>query len=195
MTKTIPLLYAAICALALVGCATKRPTQPIVYNRYNIHVITAYDRGGTQWVKGSYTGWIGPVAGHRIIPPNTPMVIGGSDVIHRQPGFWLYLADGTDVFFEYNKRNMRRSYLDYVYNITSSDYVNYDKLSDIDRKGILQGKALVGMSKQGVMISLGIPAMHQTPTLESDRWIYWRSRNSRRVGVYFDKSGIVTKVR
>src|SRR5262245_10385248 len=33
-------------------------------------------------------------------------------------------------------------------------------MSEIDRKGISQGKALVGMSKQGVVLAMGYPPRH-----------------------------------
>jgi hypothetical protein len=53
------------------------------------------------------------------------------------------------------------------------------KLPAIDRKGIEQGKALVGMSKRGVVLAMGYPPRHVTPSLDADRWVYWTNRMNR----------------
>lgn len=49
-------------------------------------------------------------------------------------------------------------------------------LSAIDQRGIKLGKALPGMTKQGVIYAIGYPPSHRTPTLEGDQWVYWRSK-------------------
>jgi hypothetical protein len=53
------------------------------------------------------------------------------------------------------------------------------KLPAVDRQGVEQGKALVGMSKRGVVLALGYPPRHVTPSLDADRWVYWRNRMNR----------------
>ena len=50
------------------------------------------------------------------------------------------------------------------------------RMSEIDRKGIRQGSALPGMTKAGVILAIGYPPEHATPTLESDSWTYWKNR-------------------
>jgi hypothetical protein len=80
-----------------------------------------------------------------------------------------------------------RQYIDLI---TSPTPVAYDDLSDVDRQGIEAGKALVGMSKEGVKIALGYPARHRTPSLEDNRWTYWRGRHDTYV-VEFDADGKV----
>lgn len=67
------------------------------------------------------------------------------------------------------------------------------KLSAVDRRGIEIGKALEGMSRQGVVYAIGIPPRHTTPTLESNSWKYWKNRFNT-LTVEFDASGKVTKV-
>jgi hypothetical protein len=57
-------------------------------------------------------------------------------------------------------------------------------LSDADRVGIQQGQVFQGMSKQGVILAVGYPPEHQTPSLEVDQWAYWRNAH-RRFLVYF----------
>jgi hypothetical protein len=66
------------------------------------------------------------------------------------------------------------------------------KLPAIDRQGIEQGKALVGMSKRGVVLAMGYPPKHVTPSLDADRWVYWTNRVNR-VAVLF-QDGRVSSV-
>jgi outer membrane protein assembly factor BamE (lipoprotein component of BamABCDE complex) len=68
-----------------------------------------------------------------------------------------------------------------------------DKFSELDRKGIAEGKAYVGMTKPGVMTALGYPATHRTPSPDANTWVYWRNRFGT-MTVQFDDRGIVTSV-
>ena len=67
------------------------------------------------------------------------------------------------------------------------------KLSEIDQNGIKQGKALVGMSKQGVIYAIGYPPVNKTPTLDSTTWKYWYNRFNT-FDVIFGADGKVTQV-
>jgi len=66
-------------------------------------------------------------------------------------------------------------------------------LSEIDKRGVTLGSAQVGMSKQGVIFAMGYPPPHVTPSLESNRWIYWLSRIQKEA-VVFDDGGHVLGV-
>jgi len=66
-------------------------------------------------------------------------------------------------------------------------------LGEIDRRGVAAGEAFAGMSKQGVIFALGYPPLKETPSLDSKRWIYFRSRYDREA-VQFDETGHVTLV-
>jgi hypothetical protein len=66
-------------------------------------------------------------------------------------------------------------------------------LSEIDRRGVAVGNPLVGMSKQGVIFAMGYPPLEATPSLDSNRWIYWLRRFDREA-VVFDDTGHVTLV-
>ncbi len=69
-----------------------------------------------------------------------------------------------------------------------------DQLGELDQRGIRQGKALPGMTRRGVFLAMGPPPRHVNPTLEADRWIYWRNRFNR-IAVEFDVDGRVTGIR
>jgi hypothetical protein len=64
------------------------------------------------------------------------------------------------------------------------------RMSAIDQKGIQQGEALVGMTKEGVKLALGIPPEHATPSLDADTWVYWQSRFNK-LAVVFQKGKVV----
>jgi hypothetical protein len=51
-------------------------------------------------------------------------------------------------------------------------------LSSLDQEGIRQGRALPGMTKQGVILAMGYPPEHATPSIESDDWKYWTGKLS-----------------
>jgi len=59
-------------------------------------------------------------------------------------------------------------------------------LAEVDRRGIAEGKALAGMSKAGVVLALGVPPRHTTPSLDADRWLYWKNRFDRMAVVFRD---------
>lgn len=77
---------------------------------------------------------------------------------------------------------------------TDCDETKIKALRDIDQKGIFDGKALVGMSRQGVIYALGYPPVSKTPHLENNRWWYWKTRFNR-FYVEFDHTGAVVNIK
>ena len=76
---------------------------------------------------------------------------------------------------------------------TNCERDSIDAMPEIDRQGVAQGVALVGMSKRGVVLAMGYPPRHVNPSLDSNRWSYWRHRFNR-VAIVFDQSGHVTSI-
>lgn len=52
-------------------------------------------------------------------------------------------------------------------------------MSRLDREGIEEGKAKVGMSKAAVAIAMGPPPSHATRSMDLDQWMYWQNRFGR----------------
>ena len=173
------------------GCRSTSPKashtsiENPLFLQNNIHA-----QAGSRDTKASYANWTDPGAGHIIIPVNTPVVFGR----YRRGLTIKNLNDGKAIYFEYNSKNMGMSAEQYISLITSSQKVNLNALSEIDQKGINSGKALVGMSKKGVRIALGYPAVHRTLSLENNSWIYWRNRFRTKV-IEFDTEGNVKEIR
>ena len=54
--------------------------------------------------------------------------------------------------------------------------VNLSKFSSAERKAIESAKVIKGMSKDAVLVSLGYPPAHRTPSLKENKWTYWHNR-------------------
>ena len=185
--------FVIFVALVLMvqGCggSSHKPLNSATDDKYylknNIHAQV-----GPRDAKASYANWTDPGGGHIIIPVNTAVEIGK----YRKGLVIKNLTDERKVYFEFNSRNMGMGVDEYIQLIASSTRVGLDKLSNIDLKGIKEGKVYGGMTKQGVRVALGYPAAHRTPTLDDNVWIYWRNR-FQTVTVEFDDSGKVTQIR
>ncbi len=176
--------------IALLGaCATTgdemaaAPDQPL-YLANNIHTQVRGDEA-----KASFSNWTDPGVGHVIAPVNTPVAIESW-----RRGFIIRDKDsGRRIFFEYDSRRMPMSVDEYLEKITTATPIPLSAFSAKDRKGIADGKAYIGMSRDGVRIALGYPAPHETPSLDSDTWIYWKNRWDKKA-VEFGPDGTVRKI-
>jgi hypothetical protein len=173
--KLSNICFGAIFILFIIiqacGGANQTSLKPYegkkLFLQNNIHA-----QQGPRDSKASYANWTNPGNGHLILSVNSAVEFGR---YHR--GLIIKsLVDGRKIFFEYNQRNMGMSVSQYIELIASPQKVKLNRLSRIDQKGIKEGKACLGMTKNGVRIALGYPAAHQTPSLESNTWIYWRNR-------------------
>ncbi len=167
---------------------------PTVYLKNNIHVQKQISRRGETIYRASYANYTDPGAGHIIIPVNTPVTIEKSRGIRGRKILITTQPDGKQIHFEFNQRNMAMTIVQYFTLITSPAKVSLSGLSSKDRQGIEEGKAYVGMTKDGVRIALGYPAAHRTASLGSNTWIYWRNRYATRA-VDFNENGKVIRIR
>jgi hypothetical protein len=166
-------------------------SEPIVYLKNNIHG-TERSSGGYRSLRASYANYIGDYPNHAFIPVNTAVRV---TRVKSNGIYMTSVADGTEITFEYNERNMAGvSAEEYVGYITSPNRVSLNYLSRIDQKGITDGQAYVGMSKEGVRMALGYPALHKTPSLKDNTWTYWRNRFAT-IAVEFDAGGRVKIIR
>lgn len=189
MKSLVRCITVGVLALVLAGCAssaTRVQENQTRYLKYNVH--TQVDRANVQ--KGSYANYTNPGAGHVIIPAETKINITRKG---RRGFFFTYGPASQEAFIEFHQGNMGMSMDAYIDLITSDAPVSLEKFSSIDRKGIAEGAALVGMSKEGVMAALGYPAAHRTPDLDASRWIYWQNR-FRTLAVDFDSNGKVKSI-
>jgi hypothetical protein len=77
---------------------------------------------------------------------------------------------------------------------TSCDNAKVASLSQADQNGIKSGQPKVGMTKEGILFTMGRPPIHANPTLDGNTWMYWSNKWTRRA-IDFDDNGIVTQIR
>ncbi len=157
------------------------------YTKYNIHAQVKDGRTAIA----SYANYTDPGAGHIIVPAGSEISI----IKKSRKGFdFTYKGGATSIRFECHSKRMGMGTDEYIDLITSAEPVSFAKLSKLDKQGMQEGKASVGMTKAGVLAALGYPAAHKTPSLDAATWIYWTNRY-RTLGVDFDGSGKVAAVR
>jgi hypothetical protein len=88
----------------------------------------------------------------------------------------VFKKDGTT--YQYVFHRASGSFEDNIkkYFSDSCDNSELAKLNAMDKKGIKAGKVFKGMSKEGVILAIGYPPVHVTPTLEGNSWQYWKNR-------------------
>lgn len=165
--------------------------QAVLYTKYNIHTQHKVSRFGKHVYRASYAGYVDPGEGHVIIPAGSKITVLKTN---RKLFRFQVEKDSKVVDFQYHQPRMGMGVDEYIEKITSSKPVVLPRLSKKDKKGIAAGKALVGMSRPGVMVALGYPPTHRTPSLDASSWIYWANR-FRTIGVDFDSKGRVKAIR
>ena len=157
------------------------------YAKVNIH---SQSKNGKAY-KASYANYTNPGAGHEVIPAGTEILITKKS----RKSFTFKFDNGAKkVVFEFHKPRMGMSLDEYIDKITSLEPVSIASLSTQDKKGVADGKAYQGMSREGVMVALGYPAAHRTPSLDSTTWVYWTNRFGT-LAVDFGADGLVSGVR
>ncbi len=58
----------------------------------------------------------------------------------------------------------------------SAQKVDLTPFSELERNAIAAGEVKTGMSRKAVIVALGYPPKHKTPSLQSNQWRYWRNR-------------------
>jgi hypothetical protein len=169
---------------------SKQPEPPpkVLYLKNNIHTQTE----SSKTYRANYENWTNPGPGHVIFPVNTVV-----EIDYARMGFYIIeKKTGKKIDYEYNDRGMNgMSAEEYVSKIiTSTEPISLKNLSDIDRKGVTEGKAYVGMSKDGVRIALGYPAVNRTPSLGSSTWVYAKNRWTS-TDIIFDERGRVKSIK
>ncbi len=207
-------IMATVLTVALVGCKTIGPSMmgnnKTLYTKYNTHY---YSRGNDDIANIRQYVAAGK---NSILPYNTPVYVykyrngfalrmENKDYKTSKQAQGRYSNDGSAaygpyispyvrVYFEYeNGLANGVSIEDYLALITSTTPVKYEEFSAIDKKGIADGKAYEGMTKNSVLIALGYPAPSNTSSLKNNKWCYWYKSPTQKYIVEF-KNGIVINI-
>ena len=179
----IPLVSIGILLALLVGLAS---AEEVRYSKYNIHTQTKDGR----LLKASYANYTDPGSGHVIIPAGSKIFI--TD-IGRKSFEFTFGDRSKKIVFEFHSKRMGMDTQAYIDLITSPDPVSFEQLSELDKKGMAEGKVYKGMSKDGVLAAFGYPAAHRTASLDAPSWTYWTNRFGT-VVVEFDDHGKVANI-
>ncbi len=183
-------LSLLLVTILFVGAVPSSAAEGPRYLRYNVHVQDQMDRRGEHVYKASYSGWVDALPPVFLLSAGSEVVIGPL-----RNGFTLRgKNDARVINFEYQEKYMGISAEEYIDRITSPTPVSLAGLSQVDLEGVKTGKALVGMSKQGVLTALGLPPTHKTPSLDDNSWTYWKDKY-RTLVVEFDGTGTVRNIR
>ena len=70
--------------------------------------------------------------------------------------------------------------------------VDLSKFNKLERQHIQSGTVAEGMRKDAVIVAIGYPPITETPSLDSNLWVYWSGRFNR-FNVHF-KNGKVNRI-
>jgi hypothetical protein len=171
--------------IGVVFCLPAWAGSEVRYTKYNIHTQT---KDG-QTHKASYANYTDPGAGHVIIPAGSEITI----TKRKRKAFYFTFDGGKKGIFEFHGPRMGMDVNAYIDLISASQPTSQKGLSKLDRQGVKEGKAMPGMTREGVMTALGYPAAHRTPTLDAGTWVYWTNRFGT-IAVEFGPDGKVVKV-
>ena len=144
----------------------------------------------TMWAQGSGITTLNFTMGFPI-PVNS--IVFYEDVNSKQLAFSYnekryYLRNSP----RHSKTNMDQM-LDRSFAVGKKDLSKFTKK---EQTAIKAGKAEVGMSKEAVLVSLGYPPAHATPSLKQDEWKYWKFQRgfAQDVIIYHFKDNKVSSI-
>jgi hypothetical protein len=106
-----------------------------------------------------------------LIPVNSEVTM--DDINKRQI---IFNYKGQKIILRNNARYTGVGIAEIAKQYFSKKKTDLSKFSKAERKAIRTAQVIKGMSKKAVLISLGTPPAHVTPSLEMDQWKYWRTR-------------------
>ena len=108
-----------------------------------------------------------------LVPINTPVRI---DTIRGNSISLQRIDTGDKLEIENVEKYTRKSMVEVARLIFAIEQTPLEELSDELAAEIRAGTLRKGMTKEQVLMTRGYPPAHETPSVESDRWVYWSSR-------------------
>jgi len=179
----LPLVGLALLTFALGACGARTEYAVAqggqVYTLVNIHAPAR----GNQLSSVNYQGEV-------LIPVCTPVTF--SRITDRR-AFFTVQTTGQAFDYVFHRRSLREPVDQHLARYFGTACPDLTQLSQEDQAGVRDGHVYQGMTKQGVLIAIGYPPQHRTPSLDGDVWRYWRARNGT-FEVYY-QNGVVAGIR
>ena len=107
-----------------------------------------------------------------LVPVNTPVSLLSRD----EDTIELRLPDGSQLCIE-NIEDYSGESIEGIFRRTLGPQpADLSVFTQEERGAILAGEAEVGMTRAAVLRALGYPPKHKTPSLQGNRWRYWKGR-------------------
>jgi hypothetical protein len=87
----------------------------------------------------------------------------------------VFTANGQEYTYIKHEKTLHEPWQQHLDKIFGTTCTPSTGMSDIDQKGIKEGRIYKGMSKQGVIDAAGYPPTVSDP-MSNDTWKYWRNR-------------------
>ena len=156
--------------------ASSTPKGQTLYTRFSLYYEDLRHRT-TNYRKGI------------LVPVNTEVQFvkaKGDNIVVKLPSGQELTIENVEPFSGEN--------LDGIFSRTfSPERTDLTQFTEEERKEIMAGQVKPGMRKSAVIVALGYPPKHKTPTLDSSEWRYWQNRFATFL-VQFDGDA-VTKVK
>jgi hypothetical protein len=200
-----------ICTALLLSAFSVRAAEPVAGKTFYTTANIWYEKPGYIESLNYHKGQILPLGTKVKIVKAFEMIPGDHNALAPQAQNFersiRFVDDGgTSYTIVFNPR--------YAGNMTNWDFFRqyfsendpmaeggaFRSLTAEEQKSVLAGEIAAGMSKTAVVMAYGYPPGHKTPSLKSDKWIYWENRSKTRI-VYFsddkvkDEPGAGTKAR
>jgi hypothetical protein len=126
-----------------------------------------------------------------MLPLGTPVRVQASG--HNAVTFTAGGTESLVLLHEYGKdEESFRQYLDKVL-ISTDPTTRLATFPASVQRAIRDGRVERGMTREQVILSVGYPPTHRTPSMNTDQWTYWNSR-FHTYRVVFDEAGKVVNI-
>lgn len=103
----------------------------------------------------------------------------------------MLLVDSGEKIRIQNVKKFSRAGIDAVFQrMFSPEEADVEKYGRKTAKKIRLGVVDVGMTKRQVLMALGFPPGHETPSLDMDQWKYWKNRFNTML-ITFDEDKVI----
>lgn len=112
-----------------------------------------------------------------VVPINTRVKI--TDIDDDEMTIALMDQNNEEVEVENAEKYSRKTMEQFKALMLGTKPVELSSSSPEIQKAIKAGELKVGMTKQEVLQAYGYPPAHATPSLDSDKWLYWMNKMNR----------------
>ena len=116
-----------------------------------------------------------------VVPINTPVKLlsmSGSKMTLKR------LDTGQEIKVENVETHTKKSMPEIAALMLSAQKTPLEKLPEEVASAIRNGDMRKGMTREILLMARGYPPAHETPSIESDRWVYWSSRFVKQTVVF-----------